>query len=93
MQSHQVAKHVSIQQDPKSILLLSILFGGYGMTLLTILLGPYLYCPMFPEGVGSSCGSEVHVKEFDVQPVDAEGLIEFPVVFWDTSISAAKRRA
>ena len=33
--------------------------------------------PMFPEGVGSSCGSEVHVKEVDVPPVDAEGLIEF----------------
>ena len=47
--------------------------------MLTILLSlsPYLYGPMFREGVGSSCGSEVHVKEFDVPPVDAEGLIEF----------------
>ena len=43
----------------------SILFGGYGTTVLTFLLSPYLYGPMFPE-VGSSCGSDVHVKEFDV---------------------------
>ena len=46
----------------------SMLFGGFGTTLLTILLSPYLYgslAPMFPE-VGSSCKSEVHVKEFDV---------------------------
>ena len=45
-----------------------MLFGGFGTTLLTILLSPYLYgslAPMFPE-VGSSCKSEVHVKEFDV---------------------------
>ena len=40
----------------------------------TFLLSPCLYGPMFPEGVGSSCGSEVHVKEFDVPPVAAEGL-------------------
>ena len=43
----------------------------------TFLLSPCLYGPMFPEGVGSSCGNEVHVKEFDVPPVDAEGFIEF----------------
>ena len=46
----------------------SMLFGGFGTTLLTILLSPYLYgslAALFPE-VGSSCGSEVHVKEFDV---------------------------
>ena len=42
----------------------------------TFLLSPCLYGPMFPEGVGSSCGNEV-VKEFDVPPVDAEGLIEY----------------
>ena len=56
---------------------LSILFGEYGTTLLTMLLSPYLYGPVFPEGVGSSCGREVHVKEFDVPLVDAEGLMEF----------------
>ena len=46
----------------------SMLFGRFGTTLLTILLSPYLcgsLAPMFPE-VGSSCKSEVHVKEFDV---------------------------
>ena len=59
------------------LLLLSMLFGGYGTTLLTMLLSPYLHGPVFLEGVGSSCGSEVHVKEFDVPLVDAEGLVEF----------------
>ena len=39
----------------------------------TFLLSPCLYGPMFPEGVGRSCGSEVHVKEFDVPLVAAEG--------------------
>ena len=43
----------------------------------TFLLSPCLYGPMFPEGVRSSCGNEVHVKEFDVPPVDAEELIEY----------------
>ena len=45
---------------------------------------------MFPEGVGSSCGSEVHLKEFDAvaavlrplcptTPVDAEGFIKISI--------------
>ena len=57
---------------------------------------------MFPEGVGSSCGSEVLVKEFDVplRPLcparlwTRKGSSDFDLCgIWDTSISSAMRRA